>query len=117
MTSRVVVVGGGIAGLAAAHRIRERAPHVDVVLVEQRDRPGGKLRTGTLAGQPVERGAESFLVTDPAGGPSAALRLAGEVGLGGAVVHPPTARAAVALDPGLRDLPPGTLSGIPLRAL
>src|SRR5258708_37893520 len=106
MTSRVVVVGGGIAGLAAAHRIRERAPDVAVVLVEQSDRPGGKLRTGALAGGPVERGAESFLVADPAGGPSAALQLAGAVGLGAAVVHPATARAAVAVEGGLRDLPP-----------
>jgi oxygen-dependent protoporphyrinogen oxidase len=116
MTRRVVVIGGGIAGLAAAHRIRERAPHVDVVVVEQRDRPGGKLSTGSLAGGPVERGAESFLVADPAGGPSAALRLVEAVGLGGAVVHPATSRAAVAVDGGLRDLPPKTLMGIPLQA-
>src|SRR5260370_37262897 len=106
MTRRVAVVGGGIAGLAAAHRIRERAPHVDVVVLEQRDRPGGKLRTGSLAGGPVERGAESFLVADPAGWPSAALRRADAVGLGGPVLHPAASRAAVALDGGPRALPP-----------
>ncbi|WP_432836525.1 protoporphyrinogen oxidase [Dactylosporangium sp. CA-092794] len=111
MTQRVVVVGGGISGLAAAHRLRTLRPELDVVLLEQRDRPGGKLATGTLAGGRVERGAESFLV----GGPSAALRLAEEVGLGAEVVHPTTARAAVALDGGLRDLPAGTLMGIPLQ--
>ncbi|GAA0722748.1 protoporphyrinogen oxidase [Dactylosporangium roseum] len=113
MTKRVVVVGGGIAGLAAAHRLAGAG--VDVVVVEQGERPGGKLRTGSLAGGPVERGAESFLVADPAGGASAALRLADAVGLAGAVVHPTAARAAVSLDGGLRDLPSGTLMGIPLR--
>lgn len=113
---RVAVIGGGIAGLAAAHRLRERAPHLDVVLFDQGDRPGGKLRTVELAGGPVERGAESFLSGDPAGGPSAAVRLAELVGLGDAIVHPATARAAVAVDGGLHDLPTGTLMGIPVDA-
>ncbi|MEU0552668.1 protoporphyrinogen oxidase [Dactylosporangium sp. NPDC006015] len=111
---RVVVIGGGIAGLAAAHRLRERAPHLDVILVDQSDRPGGKLRTVELAGGPVERGAESFLSGDPAGGPSAAVRLAEQVGLGDAIVHPATSKAAVAAGGTLHDLPPGTLMGIPV---
>ncbi|WP_238009740.1 protoporphyrinogen oxidase [Dactylosporangium sp. AC04546] len=112
MTKRVVVVGGGIAGLAAAQRLHERG--LAVVLVDRGERTGGKLRTGTLAGGPVEHGAESFLMAAPEGGPSAAVRLAGAAGLAGAVVHPTPARAAVALDGGLRDLPTGTLMGIPL---
>ncbi|MET7425863.1 protoporphyrinogen oxidase [Dactylosporangium sp. NPDC005555] len=109
---RVVVVGGGIAGLAAAHRLVERAPHLDVVLIDRSDRPGGKLRTVSLAGGPVERGAESFLSGDPSGGPSAAVRLAGAMGL--ELVHPATGKAAVAFGGALHDLPAGTLMGIPV---
>ena len=66
---RVAVVGGGIAGLAAAVRLRDRAPAgTEITVYEQSGALGGKLRTGELAGRPVEFGAESFLMRDPAGG-------------------------------------------------
>ncbi|WP_434743366.1 protoporphyrinogen oxidase [Micromonospora sp. SH-82] len=111
---RVAVVGGGIAGLAAAVRLRDRAPaDTEITVYEQSGALGGKLRTGELAGQPVEFGAESFLVRDPAGGESAALTLVRRLGLAGQVVHPTVGRAAVAVDGGLRPIPGGTLVGVP----
>jgi protoporphyrinogen/coproporphyrinogen III oxidase len=102
---RIVVVGGGIAGLAAAHRLVERG--AEVILLEQADTLGGKLRTTTLAGGMIERGAEAFLTIDPS-----AVDLAREVGLGAELVHPTGAKAAIAVDGELRDLPAGTLMGI-----
>jgi protoporphyrinogen/coproporphyrinogen III oxidase len=106
---RIGVVGGGIAGLAAAHRLLERAPEAEVVLFEQGPVLGGKLRTTTIAGGPVERGAEAFLTSDPS-----AVDLAHAVGLGAALTRPTLAKAAIAVGGVLRDIPAGTLMGIPL---
>ncbi|MBO0869796.1 MAG: FAD-dependent oxidoreductase, partial [Micromonosporaceae bacterium] len=111
---RVAVVGGGIAGLAAAQRLRDRlGDRLELVLVEQAARLGGKLHTGELAGAITEAGAESFLVRDPDGGSSAAVRLAERVGLGGALRHPARVPAALALDGRLVPVPGGTLMGVP----
>jgi protoporphyrinogen/coproporphyrinogen III oxidase len=113
---RYVVVGGGIAGLAAALRLRERAAEAgedaEIVVVESTARLGGKLRTGATAGELVETGAEMFLVRE-GGGESAVLKLARRVGLGAELVHPAAVPAAVAIDGELRPIPGGTLLGIP----
>jgi protoporphyrinogen/coproporphyrinogen III oxidase len=108
---RVVVVGGGISGLAAAYRLVEAG--IDVVLVEQGHQLGGKLRTGDIAGGPVDLGAEAFAVRDPAGRPSAAVELVHAVGLADALVYPAIQRAALAIGDELRPMPGGTLMGVP----
>ena len=114
MRKRVAIVGGGIAGLAAALRVRDRAPaSTEIIVYEQSGVLGGKLRTGRLAGLTVERGAESFLMSAPDGDESAAVRLARRLGLGDELVHPAAVPAAVAGERGLEPFPPGTLMGIP----
>ncbi|MBA3906564.1 MAG: NAD(P)-binding protein, partial [Pseudonocardiales bacterium] len=66
MTMRVAVVGAGIAGLAAAHRLRVLlGPDATITVLEQRDRIGGVLRTVDLAGVPYDVGAEAFLARRP----------------------------------------------------
>ncbi|MFY1655636.1 protoporphyrinogen oxidase [Solwaraspora sp. WMMB762] len=111
---RIAVVGGGIAGLAAALRLRDRAPAgTRITVYEQSDELGGKLRTREFAGLPVERGAEAFLMRDPAGGDSAAVALARRVGLGDHLRHPAVGQAALARDGQLVPLPAGTLIGVP----
>lgn len=108
---RIVVVGGGISGLAAAHRAAQLG--ADVVVVEQSPAVGGKLRRVPLpSGGEVDAGAEAFAVRDPqTGAPSAAFELARELGLG--LVTPGVSRAAIAGVNGLEPIPPGTLMGIP----
>jgi oxygen-dependent protoporphyrinogen oxidase len=108
---RIVVVGGGISGLAAAYRLVERG--AEVVLVEQGSRLGGKIHTAEIAGGPVELGAEAFAVRDPQGRPSAAIELANAVGLADSLVYPTIGKAALAVDGGLRPMPAGTLMGVP----
>lgn len=110
----VAVVGGGIAGLAAALRLRDRAPTgTRITVYDQAGAVGGKLRTGSVAGSAVEYGAEMFLTRDPAGGDSTAVELARRVGLAGALVHPATTRAAIAARGELLPIPAGTLVGVP----
>ncbi|MCL6640421.1 MAG: protoporphyrinogen oxidase, partial [Candidatus Rokubacteria bacterium] len=77
---RLVVVGGGIAGLAAAHRAlelaRERDLGLDLALLEARERLGGTIETERAEGYLVEAGPDAFLTEKPA-----ALALCRRLGL------------------------------------
>jgi oxygen-dependent protoporphyrinogen oxidase len=104
--AHVVVVGGGLSGLAAARAVRATAPDgTRVTVVERSGRLGGKLRTGDLG----EEGAETFLVRAPE-----VVALVREVGL--EVRHPVTASASLLIGGVLRPLPGGTLLGVPTDA-
>jgi oxygen-dependent protoporphyrinogen oxidase len=78
---RVVVIGGGLTGLAAAQRLNERAGvgrrAVETVVLEARDRPGGSIGTVHREGFTLERGADSFITNKPWG-----VDLCRAVGLG-----------------------------------
>ncbi|MFE3558463.1 protoporphyrinogen oxidase [Streptomyces sp. NPDC059193] len=105
-TRHVVVIGGGIAGLAAAHRLL--AEGVRVTLLEAGPRLGGKLLAGELAGVPVDLGAESVLARRPE-----AVDLAKAVGLGDALQPPATATAHLWTRGALRPMPRGHVMGVP----
>jgi oxygen-dependent protoporphyrinogen oxidase len=105
--ARVVVIGAGIAGLAAAHELGLR-PEADVLVLEASSAIGGKLRLGQLAGLPVDLGAEALLARRPEG-----VELAHGVGLGRSVITPLTTSARVFADGALHPLPAKTLMGIP----
>ena len=63
---RVVVVGGGVAGLAAALRVLDTRPDVELTLVEASPRTGGIIRTEVADGYVLDRGPESILTEKPA---------------------------------------------------
>ena len=78
---RIAIVGGGIAGLAAAYELektRAAGTQVDYTLYEERSRLGGSLASETVNGAVLERGPDSFLTEKPA-----AAELCRELGLGG----------------------------------
>jgi oxygen-dependent protoporphyrinogen oxidase len=104
----LLVVGGGISGLAAAWEATRRDPSMRVAVLEESVRFGGKLRTEPLGGRPVDRGADAFLIRTPD-----ALDLVHELGLGDELVHP-ALRSALLLTGGrLHRLPEGLVLGIP----
>ena len=88
----VAVVGGGIAGLAAAWAVCDRVPAAAVTVLEATPQVGGKLRVGSVAGQPVDVGAEAMLTRRPE-----ALDLTRAAGLGDELVDAVTTSASVGL--------------------
>ena len=67
----MVIIGGGLSGLSAAHRIVTSASEarrpVEVVLLEAKERVGGAIWTKRLDGFTIEGGADSFITNKPQG--------------------------------------------------
>ena len=102
----VVIVGGGISGLAAAFFLRGRG--LAVTVLEGSPRLGGKLAVSGIAGIEVDEGAEALLARRPEG-----TDLIGAVGLAGQLVSPGTTAAAIWTRGQLRPLPRRQLMGVP----
>lgn len=113
---RVAVVGGGISGLAAAHRLVEQSRAVgmpiEVRLFESADRVGGVIRTEQENGFVLEAGPDSFLSEKPA-----ALQLVERLGLAGRLVgtREEFRRTYVVRGGRLHALPDGFLLMAPTR--
>src|SRR5690606_1400523 len=104
----VVIVGAGIAGLAAALYLNRGDARLKITILEGAQRIGGKLHASEVAGVEVDEGAEAMLARRPEGGELARL-----AGLGDALVHPGTTRAAVLSRGSLHALPTGHVMGVP----
>ncbi len=65
MNDRVVVVGAGIAGLAAAHSLRGAEPSLEVTVVEAAEAPGGKIASVPVGDLELEAGPDSFVARKP----------------------------------------------------
>ncbi len=115
LPKHVVVVGGGIAGLAAAEFLkRDGGDAVRVTVLEASAVIGGKVRVSEVAGVPVDEGAESMLARRPEG-----VDLIKAIGLSNELVYPATTTARIWTRGALRSLPAGHVMGVPgeMRAL
>ncbi|MCX4884295.1 protoporphyrinogen oxidase [Streptomyces sp. NBC_00847] len=103
---QAVVIGAGIAGLAAAHRLLQGGARVTVF--EASERVGGKLLPGEIVGARVDFGAESMLARRPE-----AVALAREAGLDERLQPPATSTASIWTRGALRPMPKGHVMGVP----
>jgi protoporphyrinogen/coproporphyrinogen III oxidase len=94
MSRRIVVIGGGIAGLAAAHRLlelrNEQPLDLDVLLLEASNRLGGCIATERVGDFLIEAGPDSFISEKPW-----ALRLCERLGLGPRLVSTQSAHQKI----------------------
>ncbi len=110
---RVVIVGGGISGLAAAHYLQRRfGERVQLTLIEGSSRLGGKIATRLLGRHLVDTGPDAMLVRSPT-----MRALLADLGLDDHVVAPAVVGAYLWSRGRLRRLPAGTLFGVPDRLL
>ena len=76
---KIIIIGGGIAGLAAAYQIQRKiseGANLECILLEGSDQFGGKISTEKLDGFLIERGPDSFISQKPA-----AMQLCKQLGL------------------------------------
>jgi oxygen-dependent protoporphyrinogen oxidase len=110
---KVVIVGGGVSGLATAHYLHNGLGRgVQLTLVEGGSRLGGKVANQQFSGHLVDTGPDAVLVRAPA-----MAALLQDLGLGEQIVAPAALGAHVWSRGKLRRLPTGTLFGVPDRLL
>ena len=108
---KVVVVGGGMSGLATAHFIhRHLGEGVQITLVEAEPQLGGKVATQEFGGHLVDTGPDALLMRVPA-----MATLLKDLGFNDQLVAPASLGAHVWSRGRLRRLPTGTLFGVPDR--
>ena len=106
---RVVVVGGGIAGLSCAFDLITHDPSLDVLLLEADDRGGGKIHTTPFAGLVVDEAADAFLARVPW-----AFELCAELDLASELTSPASNHAYLYSYGALRRIPADNVLGVPL---
>jgi protoporphyrinogen/coproporphyrinogen III oxidase len=105
-TPHVVIVGGGIAGLAAAFFLKDEP--VTVTLLEGSSRLGGKLSASEVAGVPMDEGAEALLARRPEG-----IDLITATGLSDGLVPAGVTSSAIFTRGAMRPLPRRQFMGVP----
>lgn len=104
---RVVIIGGGIAGLSAAYELHKAGCAVTVV---ERERLGGVIRTERAESYLIEAGPDSFITTKPW-----ARELCDEIGLGDRLISPQSRKVFVYSSGALHELPEGLFLTVPTK--
>ncbi len=109
---KVVIIGGGIAGLTSAFylqkAVNEQKLPIEIQLIEATHRLGGKMQTVIRDGFTIERGPDSFLARK-----TSIIRLAKEVGMDDQLVPNSTGKSYVLVNEKLYSMPGGSIMGIP----
>jgi oxygen-dependent protoporphyrinogen oxidase len=113
---KIIIIGGGIAGLAAAYRVQEeiqntRAP-IHCTLLEASGHLGGKINTERFDGFIIERGPDSFISQKPS-----AIQLCRKLGLGDSLVgtNPHLTKTFVYTGGKMLPMPEGLSLMVPTR--
>jgi protoporphyrinogen/coproporphyrinogen III oxidase len=115
---RVIVIGGGLSGLAVAHRLCERARTIrrpiELMVLEAKDRVGGVIWTDRFDGFTLEDGPDSFITNKPWG-----LDVCRRLGLGDQLIETDAAkrRSFVVRNGRLAPVPEGFVLMAPNRLL
>ncbi|MEH7097142.1 protoporphyrinogen oxidase [Neobacillus vireti] len=108
----IVVVGGGITGLAAMYELQKwkksNRSDVRLVLAEAAEQLGGKIRTINQSGYIMETGADSIVARK-----METMTLIEELGLEKEVVYNATGRSYIYTDEELKLIPEDAVFGIP----
>jgi len=107
VSNPVIVVGGGITGLAAAHQLQQSGQ--DFLLLEATARVGGKIAGGPVGPLDIDSAADGFLARQPE-----MAELCVEIGLGDQLVRPSGGQAYIWADGALRPIPAPSVLGVPL---
>ncbi|MEK5100145.1 protoporphyrinogen oxidase [Bacillus sp. FSL W8-0848] len=111
---QIVIIGGGITGLAAAfyleREIKKNGLPAEVTLVEASPRLGGKIQTVHKDGYIVEKGPDSFLERK-----QSAPQLVKDLGLGHLLVNNAIGQSYVLVNETLYPIPEGAVMGVPTK--
>lgn len=111
---KVIVIGGGITGLATAYYLQKEASEksipLQVKLIEASERLGGVISTAKRDGFTIERGPDSIIARK-----KSALRLIEEVGLKDKIVSNTAGKSYIYARGKLHTMPEGSFMGIPTQ--
>lgn len=104
----VVIIGGGITGMTALYHLTKQQPDWQIVLVEQDEQLGGKIRTVKEDSFTIEAGADSIVARN-----AGVLPLVEEIGLMDQLVYNETGVSYLYTEGMLHKIPEETVFGIP----